>query len=171
MAPTADVERDGPEPAILYTTAPSACDCPGTEPWEEFHGALAHGTPVRCLYVTAEWVEEQALRYRAAAGGHLVCTDAEWRLLCERGVAHEGRGADALRALMAGIPVERRCDAKCATWIVSETGVRGLEIQACDDCWSEHGVPRKDKPADAELLALPEARAKLTRERKRWEEP
>ena len=158
-----------PAPANVYTTASAAHDVQGAEAWLAFHGTTTVGIPlpveVRCVFVPAGSVQRARERYRAV--GHLAFGHAEWRRLCEQGLAFEGPGEAALRQRIAAIPVTQRCHARCPTWIVCDSGLRGLEIQACDDCWSgePHGKLGQrrgaGKPCDAELLALPEARDAL----------
>jgi hypothetical protein len=64
-----------------------------------------------------------------------------------------------VRAKIASIPPEERCDPGCETWAVFDTD-RGFEIERCDDCWSG----RLDPLTDDEAEILPEALAALANE-------
>jgi hypothetical protein len=55
------------------------------------------------------------------------------------------------------LQVEKRCLARCPTWIIRNTS-GAYEIHRCDACW--HGVP--DPLTDDEAALLPEAQARLT---------
>lgn len=72
------------------------------------------------------------------------------------------RGDHAVRRRAAERKLARRpppCCPGCPGWCVSESGLRGLEVQRCDDCWCQ--VPNHLRLLDEEAAALPEAIAAL----------
>jgi len=60
----------------------------------------------------------------------------------------------AFAARIAAVPPSSRCEPGCRMWDVFDT-IRGLEIQACDECWRIVG----EAVYDDWCAALPEARA------------
>lgn len=67
-----------------------------------------------------------------------------------------------IRAILASLPVDLRCDPLCPGWIVSE-GNRGLRVERCDDCDSERRALGLPQIWDDDVRRLPEARAERLR--------
>lgn len=68
--------------------------------------------------------------------------------------------AEQVRAALARIP--ERCAPRCKGWAIITSGLRGPEIQRCDDC--NHGEklgPRGRELTDEDMQQLPEAREAL----------
>ena len=70
-------------PVFLYTTAPEACDLPGTHTVYAHVGATMQGDLVRIVAVPLLGFLPQWRRY--AVGGHLVTEITSWHALVQHG--------------------------------------------------------------------------------------
>ena len=71
-----------------------------------------------------------------------------------------GRACDKVVRIRARLKaLTEPCYPGCKGWAVIDSGLRGLELQRCDDCWS--GQPNALRDDDIECL--PEAQEELKR--------